>query len=78
MSVLGITSAAISLAQKAAQTASATRDAELEGQLADLVIHLAVLKAHCAVLVDENVTLRGGPGWDAVEVSPVTVVDAAP
>jgi hypothetical protein len=78
MSVLGITSAAISLAQKAARSASATRDAELEGQLADLVIHLAVLKAHCAVLVDENLALRAGPGGDAAEASPVVVVDAAP
>ena len=39
MSVLGITSAAISLAQKASRSAAVTRDAELEGQLADLVIH---------------------------------------
>ncbi len=69
MSVLGITSAAITLAQKAARTATATRDAELEGQLADLVVHLAVLKAQCAVLVDENTTFRAGPAW----VPPVVV-----
>ncbi len=68
MSVVRITSAAISLAQQAARSASAVRDAELESQLADLVIHLAMLKNQCAVLLDENLTLRGGLGVEPTAV----------
>ncbi|MBN9521460.1 hypothetical protein J0H58_23560 [bacterium] len=67
MSVLSITSVAIALARKAAGTPAATGDAELGGQLDDLVIHLSQLKAHCALLVDENRTLKRTAGGDADE-----------
>lgn len=60
MSVLGITSEAIAIARTAARSASASRDTALEGQLTDLVIHLAELKVLCAVMLDENLTLRNG------------------
>ncbi len=62
MSVLSITSVAIALARKAAGTPAATGDAELGGQLDDLVIHLSQLRNHCVLLMDENRTLRRTAG----------------
>jgi hypothetical protein len=76
MSVLRITSAAIDLARRAARTASTTQDAELEGQLADLVVHLVVLKSQCAILSEEVRTLRGGMSEGVEEVAPEVVAYA--
>lgn len=76
MSVLRITSAAIDLARRAAQTASTTRDAELEAQLADLVVHLVVLKSQCAILSEEIRTLREGILDEPEEVTPEVVAYA--
>jgi hypothetical protein len=77
MSVIGIASAAIALAREAAARSAATaHDDELEGQLADLVVHLSVLRSHCAALHTENLTLRAAPpaGSGADEADPVRVV----
>jgi hypothetical protein len=77
MSVIGIASAAIALAREAARSAATAHDDELEGQLADLVVHLSVLRSHCAALHTENLTLRAAPpsaGADPNEADPVRVV----
>lgn len=58
MSVLSVTSAALALARKAAGTPADSRGAEFEGQLADLLVHLSVLKAQCVMLMDENLALK--------------------
>jgi hypothetical protein len=67
MSVLSVTSAALALARKAAGTPAASRGAEFEGQLADLLVHLSVLKAQCAMLMDENLTLKRNTAVEADE-----------
>lgn len=71
MSVLRITSAAISLAQQASRSAAAARDAELHGCLADLMVHLGVLKAHIAAAAHET-----RPVGDD-DVGPTAIVGAA-
>ena len=58
MSVIRIASAAMALAREAARSAATSHDDELECQLADLVVHLSVLRSQCAALHAENLTLR--------------------
>lgn len=66
MSVSRITTAAMSLARQAARSASDARHGELEAILADLIVHLGVLRDQCASVGGDGSPAEPDVGPDVV------------